>query len=73
MFYIANDSKFVLAAPEGFAQIDLCVCFSVDVNQTKHNERKYLFPFFSVCSICILAGTNKTLPDSSSLNFNAAL
>lgn len=46
MFYVANDSKCVLAAPEGFAQIDLCVCFSVDVNQTKHNERKYFFPFF---------------------------
>lgn len=46
MFYVANDSKCVLAAPEGFARIDLCVCFSVDVNQTKHNERKYFFHFF---------------------------
>lgn len=42
MFYVANDSECVLAAPEGFAPIDLCLCFTADVNRAKHNEGKFL-------------------------------
>lgn len=60
-------SLITFHASEGLGPTYLCA--SVDVNKTKYNE-KY---FFVVCTICILAGTNRTSPQFSGLHFNAAL